>query len=108
MLLNDLAQEAHELALEKGWWDEEKSFGEIVALCHTELSEAFEEQRKGYDPDEIYYKGFEPKGIPIELADCIFRILDYCESEGIDIEKAIKIKYQYNKTRDYKHGGKIL
>lgn len=50
----------------------------------------------------------KPEGIAIELADAVIRILDYCGHVGIDIEKAIEIKHEYNKTRPYKHGGKKI
>jgi hypothetical protein len=50
----------------------------------------------------------KPEGIPIELADCIIRIFDYCGKEGINIEEAIRIKHEYNKTRPYRHGGKAI
>lgn len=45
MIMNDWAKEIHENAVAHGWWDEERSFGDIVALCHSELSEALEEYR---------------------------------------------------------------
>ena len=51
-MLNELRNEIHELAKSKGWWDEDRSFGDIVALCHSELSEAFEEYRNGCN---LYY-----------------------------------------------------
>lgn len=132
MNLNELRDEVHKNAVEHGWWKEERSFGEIIALCHSELSEALEEYRDGYKPKEIYHsckmpgnayeycefrgtkeqcvncKPLKLEGISIELADCIIRILDYCGKEGIDIEEAIRIKHEYNKTRPYKHGGKII
>ena len=108
MKINDFMQEVHENAVAHGWWDEERTFGDIIALCHSELSEALEEYRKGYEVDEMYYKGFKPEGVPLELADCIIRILDYCGHEGIDIENAIKIKHKYNKTRPYRHNGKAI
>ena len=41
--LYKLAKEIHENAVTHGWWDEERNLLEIVALCHSELSEAVEE-----------------------------------------------------------------
>lgn len=120
MNLNELTKEIHKNAVEHGWWDDERSFGDIVALCHSELSEALEEYRNnkpymyfvetnGFEVMEMSeWNGEKPEGIAIELADCIIRILDYCGRVGIDIEKAIEIKHEYNKTRPYKHGGKRI
>jgi NTP pyrophosphatase (non-canonical NTP hydrolase) len=54
------------------------------------------------------FRGFKPEGIASEMADCIIRILDYCAYEGIDIEQAIQLKHEYNKTRPYRHGGKRI
>lgn len=119
-MLNKLMGQVHQNAVEHGWWEEERSFGDIVALCHSELSEALEEFRNKRKPNEIYYSGKDlestivtnattkPEGIPIELADCIIRILDYCGKENIDIEAALKIKHEYNKSRPYRHGGKVI
>ena len=108
MNLNDLVKEVHKNAIEHGWWVKDRSFGEIIALCHSELSEALEEHRNGRKPTEIYLNGDKPEGIPIELADIIIRILDYCGKENIDIDYSMKLKMEFNKTRPYKHGGKVI
>ena len=108
MNINDVINESYDMALEKGWHDEPRSFGDIIALCHSELSEALEEHRNGRTPKEIYFERDKPEGIPIELADVIIRIADYCGREGIDLEWALRIKMNYNKTRERRHGGKAL
>ncbi len=106
MNLTEFAKKVHQNAVEHGWWEEERSFGDIVALCHSELSEALEEYRK--NNPHFYYDGEKPEGIAVELADCIIRILDYCGREEIDIEAIILEKHEFNKTRPYKHGGKVM
>ena len=107
-MINKLAKEIHKWAKKKGWWDTERNTGEIFANFHSEISEAWEEWRNGKSPTLTYYGDVpnKPEGIPIELADCIIRILDYCAYYEIDIEKAIKVKMEYNKTRSIRHGGK--
>lgn len=100
-------KEVHALAVEKGWWDEgSRNIGELIALMHSELSEALEEYRSGRDLNLVYYAGKKPMGFPIELADCMIRIMDTCESLGIDLDHMLSLKHQFNKTRAYRHGGK--
>ena len=105
--LNILANHVHEIAKSKGW-DDTKSIDDIIALCYSELSEASEEYRNGHGYKDIYIDGQKPKGIGIKLADCIIRILDFCGHAGINIEKCIEMKMEYNETRAYRHGGKKL
>lgn len=106
-MLNELAKEIHANAVEHGWWDEERGFPEIIALCHSELSEALEEYRNGRLPTEVYPgNNGKPEGIAVEMADCMIRILDWCGKVGIDIDAIMREKCDYNRTRPYRHGGK--
>lgn len=109
MNIKGLQKAIHEMAVEKGWWEEDRGFAEVVALAHSELSEALEEYRNGNEL--LYYnldKPDKPEGIGIEMADVIIRILDWAESAECDIEEMIRIKFNYNATRPYKHGGKKI
>lgn len=98
---------AHTTAVSKGWHDTTRSFGEVCALLHSEISEAFEEHRKGGHPTRVRWEQGKPEGIAIELADLVIRVFDLCGAEGIDLEKAIATKMEYNLSRPYRHGGKI-
>ena len=106
-MLNELAQEIYENAKAHGWWDNPRSFGEIIALCHSELSEALEEYRNS---KPMFYLGEDgkPEGIAVEALDCVIRIFDYLAHEGVNIDKIIRAKMDYNKTRPYRHGGKVI
>lgn len=94
-MINKLCEEAYETAKSKGWHNEPKETGTLLALIHSEVSEALEADRKGNTENFVE-----------ELADVCIRIFDLCGSKGIDLEKAILEKMSYNKTRSYKHGGK--
>lgn len=37
--------QVHETAVSLGWWDDERNSGELIALMHSELSEALEALR---------------------------------------------------------------
>lgn len=107
MNIQELMNEFHATAVDKGWWEQERNLGETMFLINTELSEAFEEWRNGKGLAEIYYSAEgKPEGVPVEIADAIVRILDMCAGFGIPIVEALQIKKEYNKTRPYRHGGK--
>ena len=199
MDLNEFAKEVHANAVAHGWWETERDPAEIIALIHSEWSEALEEYRagrpmvwhecvdEGQAPEDMpvvceqctdcyYYgkkcehRGKKPEGIAVELIDGCIRILDFVAHEkvslefgsieplqptppkliadlhyytsyalndvgkygkivehdfipkwlgvavyealrfihvqGLDPEKIMREKHEYNRTRPYRHGGK--
>lgn len=101
--INELTKDIHDNAVAHGWWDDERSFGEIIALCHSELSEALESDRMA-EPLVWHHHNGKPEGAAVEMIDCIIRILDWCGHAGVDVEAVLTEKHEYNKTRPYKHG----
>jgi hypothetical protein len=120
----------------KGWNQglQERSFGDWIALLHTEISEAYEDHRNNRGFAEVYYerKGmpgntyseeekskllmsgeaelqeFKPCGIPIEMADLAIRLFHLAEYFDFDLAEVISQKMAYNEKRPFRHGGKKL
>lgn len=45
--LQGIAKQCNTIATEHGFWDQERNYGEMIALMHSELSESLEEHRDG-------------------------------------------------------------
>jgi hypothetical protein len=93
---------AHTTADNAGWYKNpetgepiKRNFGEVVALMHSELSEALEADRKNLMDDKLPHRS----GIECEFADCIIRILDTAMALGLDLAGAIIEKNRFNQVR---------
>jgi NTP pyrophosphatase (non-canonical NTP hydrolase) len=113
--LNDLAAEVH-AANARWWYDEngvrlQRNKGELIALMHSELSEALEGERKDLPDDHLPHR----RMAEVEMADVLIRLLDYCGAHGYDLQGACEEKLAYNaKRKDHtraarnaKHGKKF-
>lgn len=101
---NEMARNVYANALAKGWWDGgNRNKGELIALMHSELSEALEALRNG-DPESEKTPGHSQ--VAEELADAVIRIMDYASAFNLDLGRAIVDKAAYNTTRPHRHGGK--
>lgn len=99
----DMQAACHDVAAGCGWWHnpetgelKERNKGELVALMHSELSEALEGIRKDRMDDKLPHRKMEE----VELADTILRIFDYAERFGLDVAGAMVEKLQFNAGRE--------
>jgi len=93
---------AHKTACDAGWYTDPatgepitRNFGEVVALMHSELSEALEADRKGLMDDKLPHRD----GREVEFADLIIRVLDTAAALGLDVAGALIEKNRFNAQR---------
>ena len=98
--LHWLTQDIH--ARNRKWWVDletgapiDRNVGEMIALCHSELSEALEGRRKGLQDDKLP----EFSMLTVELADTIIRVLDLAGGLKLPLAEALWRKLHYNETR---------
>lgn len=98
-----VAAAVQEIAVSKGWWKGDRNNGEIIALMHSELSEALEGLRHG-NPASEHIPAFS--AVEEEFADVVIRIMDVALARGWKVADAIVAKIEFNRGREYMHGGK--
>lgn len=112
MRVNALSAICHGNAYAGGWWSDIHSGeplirndGELIALMHSELSEALEGLRKNKQDDHLPHR----KSVEVELADTLIRIFDYAGAKGLDLGGALAEKMEYNNNRaDHKATARAL
>lgn len=107
------AYRKHGQDMRKTWYSVTRRHQDFPQVMETTILES--------DSPEVLYKTREaynfvntgkfpdrpakPEGVPSELADIIIWIMDACELMDVDLEEAIIQKLNYNRSRDYRHGG---
>ncbi len=102
MNLNEYSAECHASSSKAGWWHDlktgeklQRNKGELIALIHSEISEALEGVRKNCMDDKLPHRKMEE----VEMADALIRIFDYAGAFGLDLEGAYQEKMAYNQQR---------
>lgn len=85
----------HEESLAACWHEKPREDGTMLALIHSEVSEALEGIRKDKMDEHLPHR----RSAEVELADAVIRIFDFAGLKGYDIESAMLEKMEYNRNR---------
>lgn len=122
-VLGQMQAEVRSVNAQNGWFETDRSFGEDIALLHSEVSEMLEAHRDGEHETWFEHKvgcihtplnvlhdkiGAEregctcvpkPHGVGPEAGDVLVRLLDTCERRGINLGLSFRQVLDHNRTR---------
>lgn len=101
-IINQMCDDVHKA--NRKWWTDlqtdeypiQRNIGELLALVHSEISEALEGARKNLMDDKLPHRPM----IEVELADAIIRIFDIAAGFNLDLGGAYVEKLSYNAVRE--------
>lgn len=94
-ILDTLAEAGVDIDDKIGHCPSEPDTISTIAMCHYLISKAYIQE---VEMEKAY--GW--------LVICIEIIMDWAARNGVDMEAILRAKHEYNKTRPYLHGGKVL
>ena len=108
-LIRSLTKKVHDA--NRQWWRDletnvpiSRNIPEMIALMHSELSEMLEADRKNLMDDKLPHR----RGLEVEAADLLIRLLDFCGGLGLDLGGAYVEKMDYNaKREDHKRENRL-
>lgn len=100
--INAAVFDSHGASKAAGWYTDintglpiQRNVPEMLALIHSEISEALEGVRKGKQDDHLPHR----PSVEVELADALIRIFDLAGYLNLDLAGAYAEKRDYNDKR---------